>query len=153
MLCIKYIITFSGISSLLVKIPQITSYIISYIQVDKAIRGKFFIIGCNNLQYQDYLLDYLTVIWKNNRSPPSRRGYVRCHRDLNMAFVAPWFWASQFSRNSQWAISSRRAPRNKISFWERRPFEIATFISLVKSFAAGTALAKETHSPQGVATI
>ena len=32
----------SGISSLLVKIPQITSYITSYIQVDKAIRGKLF---------------------------------------------------------------------------------------------------------------
>ena len=47
---------FSGISSLLVKIPQITSYIISYIQVDKAIRDKFFIIGCNNLQYLDYLV-------------------------------------------------------------------------------------------------
>ena len=46
----------SGISSLLVKIPQITSYITSYIQVDKAIRGKFFIIGCNDLQYQDYLV-------------------------------------------------------------------------------------------------
>ena len=43
----------SGISSLLVKIPQITSYIISYIHVDKAIRGKFFIKGCDNLQYQD----------------------------------------------------------------------------------------------------
>ena len=46
----------SGISSLLVKIPQITNYITSYIQVDKAIWGKFFIIGCNDLQYQDYLV-------------------------------------------------------------------------------------------------
>ena len=31
-----------GISSVLVKIPQITSYITSYIQVDKGIRGNFF---------------------------------------------------------------------------------------------------------------
>ena len=56
MLCRSASLPSSGNSSLLVKIPQITSYITSYIQVDKAIRGKFFIIGCNDLQYQDYLV-------------------------------------------------------------------------------------------------
>ena len=30
--------------------------ITSHIQVDKAIRNKFFIIGCNDLQYHDYLV-------------------------------------------------------------------------------------------------
>ena len=52
---------------------------------------------------------------------------------------------SQFSRSNQWAISSRKAPRNRIGFWERKPLEMAMFISLVNSFAAGTALAKEIH--------
>ena len=82
---------YSGISSLLVKIPQITSYIASHIQVEKAIRGKFFLqvfCYCGNMKYNQYALAFDFVRWLIVKGP----GRVRFQREVKVLFGSPSYF-------------------------------------------------------------